>query len=95
MSELRLDDALKAGLLIRTLFFPYSERLKFEDIFLHFLIYIFIPVHCHKCRGFGHRQTQCPTRGGSVLPYQQQGKQAEDEAKEVIITITSTPLSKM
>ena len=93
MSELRLDDALKAGLLIRTLFFPYSERLKFEDIFLHFLIYIFIPVHCHKCRGFGHRQTQCPS--GSVLPYQQQGKQAEDEAKEVMITITSTPLSKM
>ena len=53
------------------------------DLFAPILIYIFIPVRCHKCRGFGHVRAECPTRRGPVVPHQE--KQAADQAKEVIV----------
>ena len=51
----------------------------------NFLIYIFILVRCHKCRGFGHVCAQCPTRRSLVVPHHQQEKQPADQAKEVMV----------
>ena len=86
-SKVRLDDAHLRQDFYLTFSWKTSlpSYLDCNNIVLvcNFLIYIFIPVRFHKCRGFGHIRAEYPTRRRPVVPHQE--KQAADQAKEVIV----------
>ena len=51
------------------------------DLFASILIYIFIPVRCHKCRGFGHVRAD-ETRPGCAPPRKASGRSSKGSDSE-------------